>query len=263
MGMLSIWRRALLLPLVLVAASCGIGLGTVGTLGTLTELVRSARAPGQAAQPVQITAEVQRVEPRRQLIHVQTADGRAGGVIFDLGTVVLHEDQPYPITSLEPGDVVNLQLQEVAQNNLYANRIEVVQLASEDPAPASVPGEAAAPVTAPVPEEPAPPAETPLPGGPPAPAERAVPAEPAPRAERIAPAAPQTYEGEVGEIDLERGMFELQTEERGTITVSLPFNPPAAALERFENLQSGETLRVEAHPLTGTRVELRRFSRED
>jgi hypothetical protein len=212
MEMLSFCRRAALLPFVLVTAGCGAGLGTVSTLGTLAELFRVG-LPGHSPQQVEVTAEVQALDMRRQLIQVATTDGRAGGVTYDLSTVVVREQQPYPITGLQPGDVVNLQLQQAAQNVLYASRIEVVQLAREDTAPADT----------------------------------------------VAAAQLQELTGEVGEIDPERGTFQLLTADRGTFTVSLPFNPPTRTVERFRQLRSGDTVRVEGQPLSGSRMELTRF----
>jgi hypothetical protein len=205
-------RRIVYVPLVVVAAGCGGGLGTVGTLGTLVELL-GVGLPGSSPQRVQITAEVQRVDMRRQLIQVETPDGRAGGVIYDLGTVVLHEEQPYPITALQPGDVVNLQLEQAAQNSLYASRIEVVELARED----SI------------------------------------------AADTAATARLQEFDGMVGEIDRERGTFELRSPDGRTLIISLPYNPPVVMVERFQGLQSGDAARVEGYPLNGNRVELARF----
>jgi hypothetical protein len=61
---------------------------------------------------------------------------RSGGVRFDLSTAILHHGQPYPVASLGPGDVVNLHVQEVAGNTLYASRIDVVRLAWDEAAAA-------------------------------------------------------------------------------------------------------------------------------
>jgi hypothetical protein len=220
-------RRMLVLPLAVVAAGCVGGLGTIGTLGTIAELVGSVGRPGPSPQQVQLTAEVRQVDVRRQMIQVEATDGRAGGVLFDLSTTVMHAARPYPINALQQGDVVSLLLEEAPQNNLYARRIEVVRLAQPEIAPAA----AAAPA----------PADT-----------IAVGAEPEPD---VTPEV-RVFEGEVGAIDAERGTFQLHTPDRGTITVTLPFNPPPATANWFRGLSSGDRVRVEGRPLSGSRVEL-------
>jgi hypothetical protein len=246
MAIFSYFRLAVTLPLVLGTAGCAVGLGTVGTIGSLAELVRSLRATGPTAQPVQVTAEVQRVDTRRQLLQVETPDGRAGGVAFDLSTTVVHGDGPFPISSLGPGDLVNLHLQEVEQNNLYAIRIEVVQLASEENAEPEVAEPAGG---APVRDAQQETARTHV---------RERPADGAELEDATLP-SPQRLTGEVGTVEQDRGRFELNVEGREALTVSLPFNPPPAVANRFRRLEQGETVSVEVEPLAERRVELRRF----
>jgi hypothetical protein len=229
--------RGLFLPPLLVTAGCAAGLGTLGTIGTLADLVRSYRQADAAPQPVQVLAEVQRVDARRQSIQVETPDGRAGSVIYDLGTQVVHEDRPFPITSLGPGDVVNLRIQEVDRNNLYASRIEVVQLSGDADSGAEDDADL--------------------------PARELGGAQPGRQAaDTVSPPSLHRIRGSVDEIDAERGTFELTTEAGTVVTVSLPFNPRSEVLERFRTLRSGESVRVEVQPLFGTRVELHRFEQE-
>lgn len=222
MEILRYCRPVVFLPLVLATAGCGVGLGTVSTLGSLAELFRPG-ASGQAPQQVQIVAEVQDVDMRQQLIQVTTPDGRAGGVTYDLGTSVAHGQQAYAIAALQPGDIINLQLQQTAPNTLYASRIEVVRLARMETARLDLA-----------------------------------------RADTVRTAADtvtgaQQFKGEIGAIDTERGTFRLHTPDHGTLTVSLPFNPPPLLLERFQTLRSGDMVSVEGSPLSGGRVEVIRF----
>jgi hypothetical protein len=41
--------------------------------------------------------------------------------------VVVYQQQQYPVTSLEQGDRVTMQVQQTSQNQLYASRIDVTQ----------------------------------------------------------------------------------------------------------------------------------------
>jgi hypothetical protein len=68
----------------------------------------------------------------------------------------------------------------------------------------------------------------------------------------------QQIYGRVGQIDHNRGMFQLQTQQ-GTVTVSLPYNPGNATTDYFNRLRTGDNVRLEG-TLTGNgRVELYRF----
>lgn len=66
------------------------------------------------------------------------------------------------------------------------------------------------------------------------------------------------FSGRVTEVNTTGGTFLLQTAS-GTVTVSLPYNPPQATLDYFRRLRAGDNVRLEAIPLTNTRVEIYRF----
>lgn len=248
---ISFFLRPFVLPLVLLTAGCGAGigstLGTLGTLGSIAELLASPRQAQPPPQQVELTAEVRQVDARRQLIQVETADGRAGGVMYDLATTVVHEQQPYPITSLQPGDVVELLLERAAHNNLYARRIAVVRLAREDSLRAdtvrvdSVRVDSVRVDTVRV--------DT-VRVGP-------VVADPAPRPDTL-PAVRQLV-GEVGRVEVDDRRFRLHAGQADSVEVTLPPAPPAEMLERFLRLSRGDTVRVEVRPLGSQRGELRRF----
>lgn len=69
----------------------------------------------------------------------------------------------------------------------------------------------------------------------------------------------QELTGRVGQIDYQRGWFELQTQYGGTVTVTLPYNPSSATETRFNRLRSGDSVRIEGAAIGNGRVELRRF----
>jgi hypothetical protein len=52
-------------------------------------------------------------------------------VLYDQQTVVVYRQQQYPVTALERGDVVNLQLLQTGQNDVYVSRVDVVQSVQE------------------------------------------------------------------------------------------------------------------------------------
>lgn len=69
----------------------------------------------------------------------------------------------------------------------------------------------------------------------------------------------QQLTGRVGQIDHQRGWFQLQTQYNGTVTVTLPYNPSSATETRFNRLRSGDSVRIEGADIGSGRVELYRF----
>lgn len=111
----------------LIAASgcAGNGLGNVGDI--LGGVLGQGAGGGGTAQQGQVTAEVQAVNTQSQAIQVRTSDGQTGTLEFDGNTVVVYQQQQYPITALERGDVATFQIQQIAQNRYYTARIDVTQ----------------------------------------------------------------------------------------------------------------------------------------
>jgi tRNA(Ile2) C34 agmatinyltransferase TiaS len=62
----------------------------------------------------------------------------------------------------------------------------------------------------------------------------------------------------VGQIDHNRGMFQLQTQQ-GTFTVTLPYNPGNATTDYFNRLRTGDNIRMEGTVTGQGRIELYRF----
>jgi hypothetical protein len=98
-----------------------VAVGGCGALGTLGDIwTGGGGAPG--AQQGVMTVEVQQV--RQQDILVRTQDGQQGGVLYDQNTQVVYQNQQYPVTALERGDIVDMRVQEV-QQGLYVDLIQV------------------------------------------------------------------------------------------------------------------------------------------
>jgi hypothetical protein len=109
--------------------------GCAGTqLGQLGEILGGAMGgmggAGQQGQG-QVVVEVQGVDTRQQVISVRTEQGQQGNVMFDQNTVVTYQNQQYPVTALERGDVVAMQLQQGQQGQTYVSRIDVQQSVQE------------------------------------------------------------------------------------------------------------------------------------
>jgi hypothetical protein len=68
----------------------------------------------------------------------------------------------------------------------------------------------------------------------------------------------QSLQGTVRQLDYQNGLFTLSTGGT-TLTVSLPYNVSRADQTRFQNLRSGETVRLYGVFLNNSRVELRQF----
>lgn len=119
-------RMAAAAALVLTLSGCA---GT--NLGALGDILGGALGGAGGQQNGQVLAEVQGVDTRQQLIQLRTEQGQTGNVMFDQNTMVVYQNQQYPVTALERGDVAYFQLQQTQQGATYAARIEVRQSVQE------------------------------------------------------------------------------------------------------------------------------------
>ena len=69
----------------------------------------------------------------------------------------------------------------------------------------------------------------------------------------------QNFEGTARNIDRNTGVFNLSSTNAGTLTVSMPYNPRQNDITRFNNLRSGDYVRLSGVLLNNSRVELRQF----
>jgi hypothetical protein len=190
-------------------------------LGALGEILGGAMGGGMGGgQQGQVVVEVQGVDTRQQVIQVRTQEGQQGNVFFDQNTVVSYQNQQYPVTALERGDVVAMQLQQTQQGQTYASQIVVQQSVQERT------GQSTGSM-----------------GG---------TTGPGPVGQL------QQIYGRVGQIDHARGMFQLQTQQ-GTFVVSLPYNPGNVTTDYFNRLRTGDNVRMEGTVTGSGRIELYRF----
>ena len=69
----------------------------------------------------------------------------------------------------------------------------------------------------------------------------------------------QTFEATVRSIHRTNGYFSISSNQYGTLTVTMPYNPRQDDLNRFNNLRNGDFVRIYGVLLNNSRVELRQF----
>lgn len=201
--------------------------GCAGTnLGQLGDILGGAMGGGMGGQQQngQILAEVQNIDTRQGVIQLRTEQGQTGNVMFDQNTTLVYQNQQYPMTALERGDVAVFQLQQTQQGATYASHIEVRQSVQERT------GQTTGNNTGTYGNGTGTYGNT----------------------QRM-----EVY-GTVGRVDYNQGWFELRTQ-NGTATVTLPYNAGDATTDYFRRLRTGQTVRIEGTNLGNGRVELYRF----
>ncbi|MBW3628923.1 MAG: hypothetical protein KY464_06460 [Gemmatimonadetes bacterium] len=132
--MRAISSLTLIVGLAVLPGCAGGGMGGMGGLGGILGSVLGGAMGGQGGQQQQsqqVQAEIQEVDARNSRMSIRTQQGEGGWVRFDQQTVVVYRQQQYPVTALERGDVVNLQLQQMSRNEVYVSRVDVVQSVQE------------------------------------------------------------------------------------------------------------------------------------
>ena len=189
----------------MVAACAAAGCSQLGGLGSVLG------QPGAgSAQGGQVEAEVRAVDTGRQELDIRTTDGQNATVRYDNRTRVIYQDQEYPVTALEYGDLVVLNLQQ-SGNSYYTDVIQVRQSVQDRTGTGTATG------------------------------------------------ALTRLSGTVGQIDYDRGLFELRTNNNVTVAVAMPFGASAADADYFRRLRRGDHVTVEGRYVTQNRFELDRF----
>lgn len=81
---------------------------------------------GGGSQNQEVVAEIRFVDTRARSIELRTQDGRTGTVRYDDRTRVIYQQQEYPASALETGDVVRVRLVD-DRGESYAETIYVEQ----------------------------------------------------------------------------------------------------------------------------------------
>jgi hypothetical protein len=122
--------RSLAVTAATVAALGGCAGNQLGGLGEILGQVLGGGAGQQQGQG-QLLVEIQQVDTRQQAIHVRTQEGRTGAVRYDRNTQVVYQQQQYPVTALERGDVAQMEVQQLQNNEIYVSRVLVQQSVQE------------------------------------------------------------------------------------------------------------------------------------
>lgn len=69
----------------------------------------------------------------------------------------------------------------------------------------------------------------------------------------------QTVQGTVRQIDQQNGLFTMDVSNGTRLTVAMPYSPSRTDLNKFQNLRSGDYVRIAGVYLNNSRVELRQF----
>ena len=119
-GIQTVRRSAAAALMILSTGACaGTNLGNVlgGVLG------------GGGASGNQLSGTIRSVDSRSQQISIQTSNGQTVPVSYDNQTRVVYQNQNYPPTSLEYGDMVTARVQ-ANGNSYYTDYIQVDQSVS-------------------------------------------------------------------------------------------------------------------------------------
>lgn len=119
---------AAVVALAMTLGACAGG-GGAGGLGDILGAVLGGAQPASSSVG-QLVVQVEGVDQRNQAIAVVTQDGQRGNVRYDQNTQVVYQQQQYPVTALERGDVVEMRLQETRQG-YYTDYILVRQSAQQ------------------------------------------------------------------------------------------------------------------------------------
>ena len=204
------------------AVVLGAGLAITGCsqIGTLGNVLGGVLQPSAGSGSGQVAGTVRYVDTQRQMLQVTTSNGQTGNVYFDNRTQVVYQQQSYPVTSLEQGDEVQLQLQQDQQGNYYTNYILVTRSVTNNGGYNSNAGGYNT-------------------GG-------------------YNNGGLVQTEGRVGWIDYQRGQFQLITSGR-TYTVMMSNNVAASDVNRFRSLRQNAYIRVQGQVVGTNQLQLTRF----
>ena len=208
--------RLAALAAMLSTAACS----QAGPLGDILGGVLTPQGQGQGTGAAnQAYGEVLYVDTNQQVIQIRSQSGQTGNVFFDQNTRVVYQQREYPVTSLERGDVVTLQVQQDQRGNAYTNYIQVQQSVQDRGGQSN--------------------------GG-------------TYNNGTYGSNTLQRYSGTVGYIDTQRGIFELRTQ-NGTAQVTLPYNVNTQDNQRFRSLRSGQSVTVDGRMVAQGRIDFERF----
>jgi hypothetical protein len=211
-----------------VLLGAGVAITGCSQLGGLGNVLGGVLGPQAGSGTGQVAGTVRYVDTQRQQLQITTQNGQTGNVYFDNRTQVVYQNQQYNVTALEQGDQVQLRLQQDQQGNYYTDYILVTRSVQDANGGYNNGGT--------------------YNGG-----------------------NNGTYnggsnnsgymqlEGRVSWVDYQRGQFGLNSTNRGTVTVMMPYNANSADANRFRNLRQNDYVRVEGQMVNNGALQLDRF----
>jgi hypothetical protein len=210
---------------VLLGAGVAItGCSQLGGLGSLGNVLGGVLSPNSGSGSGEVYGMVRGVDTQRQIIQIQTQNGQVGNVYFDQNTQVVYQNQRYPVTALEQGDQIGLRIQQGQNGQYYTDYITVTQSVQNNNGGYNNNTGGYNNNTG---------------GG-------------------YNNSGFTQAEGRVTFVDYQRGQFGLNTN-RGTLTVTMPYQASATDANRFRNLRQNDYVRVEGQLVGSGRLELSRF----
>jgi hypothetical protein len=173
--------------------------------GSLGNVLGGVLGGGQQGQ---VSGYIEGVDTRSQQIALQQSNGQRVLLLYDNQTAVVYQNQNYPVTALERGDLVTARVQSTQSGGYYTDLVQVDQSVSSS-------------------------------GG--------------------GSGNVQSLQGTVRQIDRTNGLFSMDVGSGSTVVVSLPYNVRQTDLNRFQDLRTGDFVRLYGVFLNNTRVELRQF----
>jgi hypothetical protein len=120
---MNIWQRA-------ASAAMAIFFVTAVTSCSQVGNVLGGVLGGGGAQQGQVSGYVEGVDTRSQQIALQQSNGQRVLLAYDNQTAVVYQNQNYPVTALERGDLVTARVQSTQSGEYYTDLVQVDQSVS-------------------------------------------------------------------------------------------------------------------------------------
>jgi len=208
-----------------VLLGAGVAITGCSNLGTLGNVLGGVLGPSAGSGSGQVAGTVRYVDTQRQILQLTTQNGQTGNVYFDNRTQVVYQNQNYNVTALEQGDQVQLRLQQDNQGNYYTDYILVTRSVQDVNGTGGSNNGTYNGGT--------------YNGG--------------------SSTGYTQLEGRVSWVDFQRGQFGLNSTNRGTVTVNMPYSANSTDANRFRNLRQGDYVRVEGQMVNNSTLQLDRF----
>ena len=108
-------------------AASAVGLAALGACANAGQLGNVLGGVLGTPTSNQISATVQSVDTRNQVVNLQQSNGQTIAVSYDNQTQVVYNNQNYQVTNLEYGDVVTARIQTTNNGGYYTDLIQVTQ----------------------------------------------------------------------------------------------------------------------------------------